>query len=89
MVLGIYSVLFCICIYILLNRPRPGNTIYLVTAIALFTLCTAQAVLMLVLGAGDVDYLDLPYDHIDDAANIIYGVNKYVQSLPLVLIHSS
>ncbi|KAJ7824307.1 hypothetical protein B0H14DRAFT_3469437 [Mycena olivaceomarginata] len=78
MVLGIYLVLFCICIYILLNRPRPGNTIYLITAIALFTLCTAQAVLMLVLGAGDVDYLDIPYDHIEDAANIIYGVNNII-----------
>jgi hypothetical protein len=61
----------------------------LVTAIALFTLCTAQAVLNLVLGAADVDYLDIPYGYIDDAANIIYGVNKYVQSLPLVFIHSS
>ncbi|KAJ7327434.1 hypothetical protein DFH08DRAFT_967877 [Mycena albidolilacea] len=46
---GIYLVLFCICICILLNRPRPGNTFYLVTAIALFTLSTAQAVLNLVL----------------------------------------
>ncbi|KAF7350778.1 hypothetical protein MSAN_01639000 [Mycena sanguinolenta] len=75
---GIYLVLFCICIYILLNRPRPGNAVLLVTAIALFTLSTVQAVLNLVLGATEIDYLDLPFDKINRAAEIIYGVTNII-----------
>jgi len=74
---GIYLVLFCICIYILLNRPRPGNAVLLVTAIALFTLSTVQAVLNLVLGAAEIDDIDIP-DNVNRAANIIYGVNNII-----------
>ncbi|KAJ7893418.1 hypothetical protein B0H14DRAFT_890958 [Mycena olivaceomarginata] len=77
--LGIYLVLFCICIYILLNRPRnPGNTILLVTAIALFTLATVQAVINLVLGAADVDGIDLPYDQLVVATSVVYVVNNFI-----------
>ncbi|KAJ7796525.1 hypothetical protein B0H14DRAFT_3157974 [Mycena olivaceomarginata] len=76
---GIYLVLFCICIYILLNRPRnPGNTILLVTAIALFTLATVQAVINLVLGAADVDGIDLPYDQLVVATSVVYVVNNFI-----------
>ncbi|KAJ7921506.1 hypothetical protein B0H13DRAFT_1604505, partial [Mycena leptocephala] len=79
---GIYLVLFCICIYILLHRPHNlGNTILLVTAIALFTLSTVQAVINLVLGAADIDDIDIPYDQLVDATTIIYGVNKYEHTL--------
>ncbi|KAF7362566.1 hypothetical protein MVEN_00604900 [Mycena venus] len=75
---GIYLVLFCICIYILRNRPRPGNTVLLVTAIALFTLSTVQAVINLVLGAAEIDYLDIPQHNINRAGGIIYGVNNII-----------
>jgi len=76
---GIYLVLFCICIYILLHRPHNlGNTILLVTAIALFTLSTVQAVINLVLGAADIDDIDIPYDQLVDATTIIYGVNNII-----------
>jgi hypothetical protein len=59
----------------------------LVTAIALFTLSTVQAVINLVLGAADIDDIDIPYDQLVDATTIIYGVNKYVPSLPTRSIH--
>ncbi|KAJ7605451.1 hypothetical protein DFH06DRAFT_1252863 [Mycena polygramma] len=76
---GIYAVLFCICIYILLRRPQNlGNVVLLVTAIALFTLSTVQAVLNLILGAADIDNIDIPYDNINRAAGIIYGVNNII-----------
>jgi len=75
---GIYLVLFVICIYILLNRPCPGNAVLLVTAVALFTLCTVQAVLNLVLGAAEIDYLNMPVHSINRAANIIYGVTNII-----------
>ncbi|KAJ6477036.1 hypothetical protein C8R45DRAFT_369140 [Mycena sanguinolenta] len=75
---GIYLVLFCICVYILLNRPRPGNAVLFVTATALFILCTAQAVLNLVLGAAEIDYLDMPVHRINRAANIIYGITNII-----------
>ncbi|KAJ7671201.1 hypothetical protein B0H17DRAFT_195513 [Mycena rosella] len=76
---GIYLVLFCICVYILLHRPRNlGNTVFLVTAITLFTLSTIQAVLNLVLGASDIDGIDIPYDRVNDANIEIYVVNNVV-----------
>ncbi|KAJ7770336.1 hypothetical protein B0H14DRAFT_349761 [Mycena olivaceomarginata] len=76
---GIYLVLFCICIYVLLNRPRnPRNTILLVTAIALFTLATVQAVINLVLGAAEIDDIDLPYDQLVDANSVVYVVNNFI-----------
>ncbi|KAF7350785.1 hypothetical protein MSAN_01639700 [Mycena sanguinolenta] len=75
---GIYLVLFSICIYILLNRPRPGNAVLFVTATALFTLCTVQAVLNLVLGAADIDYIDIPYHKIARAGDSIYGVTNII-----------
>ncbi|KAJ7605466.1 hypothetical protein DFH06DRAFT_1150561 [Mycena polygramma] len=55
-----------------------GNVVLLVTAIALFTLSTVQAVLNLILGAADIDNIDIPYDNINRAAGIIYGVNNII-----------
>ncbi|KAF7350814.1 hypothetical protein MSAN_01643000 [Mycena sanguinolenta] len=76
---GIYVMLFCICIYILLNRPRNlGNSILLVTAIALFTLATVQAVINLVLGAADIDNIDIPYDQLVDGADVVYALNNFI-----------
>ncbi|KAF7362545.1 hypothetical protein MVEN_00602600 [Mycena venus] len=76
---GIYLVLFCICIYILLSRPHNlGNTILLVTAIALFALSTVQAIINLVLGAADIDDIDIPYDQLVDATTVIYAVNNFI-----------
>ncbi|KAF7350817.1 hypothetical protein MSAN_01643400 [Mycena sanguinolenta] len=76
---GIYLVLFCICIYILLNRPRNlGNTIFLVTAIVLFILATVQVVITLVMGAGEIDYLDIPFHQLGDATDVLYTVNNFI-----------
>ncbi|KAJ7252367.1 hypothetical protein B0H12DRAFT_1233900 [Mycena haematopus] len=76
---GIYLVLFCICVYILLNRPHNlGNTILLVTAIALFTLATVQAVINLVLGAADIDNIDIPYDQLVSGNSLVYAVNNFI-----------
>ncbi|KAJ6616334.1 hypothetical protein B0H10DRAFT_1399638 [Mycena sp. CBHHK59/15] len=74
---GIYLVLFCICIYILLHRPRNlGNTVLLVTAISLFTLSTIQAIFNLILGTADIDGIDIPYDQISMANDMIYVANN-------------
>ncbi|KAF7350804.1 hypothetical protein MSAN_01642000 [Mycena sanguinolenta] len=76
---GIYLMLFCICIYILLNRPRNlGNTILLVTAIALFTLATVQAIINLVLGAADIDNIDVPYDQLVVGTDVVYALNNFI-----------
>ncbi|KAJ7140925.1 hypothetical protein C8R44DRAFT_762099 [Mycena epipterygia] len=76
---GIYLVLFCICIYVLLHRPRNlGNTVFLVTATALFTLATVQAVINLVLGASDIDGIDIPYDQLSTANFMIYAANNVI-----------
>ncbi|KAJ6497280.1 hypothetical protein C8R45DRAFT_124398 [Mycena sanguinolenta] len=76
---GIYLVLFCICIYILLNRPRNlGNIILLVTAFALFTLATVQAVINLVLGTGEIENFDIPYDQLGDGTDVIYTFNNFI-----------
>ncbi|KAJ6497279.1 hypothetical protein C8R45DRAFT_982473 [Mycena sanguinolenta] len=76
---GIYLILFCICIYILLNRPRNlGNTILLVTAIALFTLATVQAIINLVLGAADIDDIDIPYQQLVDGTDVVYAINNFI-----------
>ncbi|KAJ7926171.1 hypothetical protein B0H13DRAFT_1089558 [Mycena leptocephala] len=74
---GIYLVLFCICIYILLHRPRNmANTILLVTAIVLFTLSTVQAIINIILGAADIDNIDIPYDQLFLAMDMIYVANN-------------
>ncbi|KAJ7453171.1 hypothetical protein FB451DRAFT_1520346 [Mycena latifolia] len=74
---GIYLVLFCICIYILLHRPRNlANTILLVTAISLFTLSSIQAIFNIILGSADIDGIDIPYDNIAMANNMIYIANN-------------
>ncbi|KAF7341108.1 hypothetical protein MVEN_01845000 [Mycena venus] len=76
---GIYLVLFCICIYILLHRPRNlANTILLVTAISLFTLSTVQTIINIITGAGDVDGVlsDETYGQLFYADNMIYVANK-------------
>ncbi|KAJ7671203.1 hypothetical protein B0H17DRAFT_195558 [Mycena rosella] len=74
-----FYVLFCICVYILLHRPRNlGNTVFLITAITLFTLSTIQAVINLVLGASDIDGIDIPYDRLVNANTMIYVVNNVV-----------
>ncbi|KAJ6478200.1 hypothetical protein C8R45DRAFT_1006760 [Mycena sanguinolenta] len=75
---GIYLVLFCICVYILLHRPHTrANTFLLVTAIALFTLSSILTVLNLVLGAAEIDDIDgIPSDSIQNAA--IYGLNNSI-----------
>jgi hypothetical protein len=76
---GIYLVLFCICIYILLHRRRNlGNTVFLVTAIALFTIATAQTVINLVLGASDIDDVYVPYENLSIADMTLYVVNNVI-----------
>ncbi|KAJ6469248.1 hypothetical protein C8R45DRAFT_1016475 [Mycena sanguinolenta] len=76
---GIYVVLFSICIYILLRRPfSRGNTVLIVTAIALFTLATIQVVLDLVLGAVTLGDSDIPYSRLQNAGVIIYAINNVI-----------
>ncbi|KAJ6532137.1 hypothetical protein DFH09DRAFT_1182699 [Mycena vulgaris] len=76
---GIYFTLFCICIYILLRRPRSlGNTVLIGTAIVLFTLSTVQVVINLVLGAVDLREIDIPFMRLQKAANLIYGINNMI-----------
>ncbi|KAJ7031274.1 hypothetical protein C8F04DRAFT_1111439 [Mycena alexandri] len=76
---GIYLVLFCICIYILLHRPHNrANNVLLVTAVALFTLSTIQTVLNIVLGASDIDGINIPYDNILLAKSMLYAVNNVI-----------
>ncbi|KAJ7023357.1 hypothetical protein C8F04DRAFT_1134553 [Mycena alexandri] len=76
---GIYLVLFCICIYVLLHRPHNlGNTVLLVTAAALFTLSTVQAIINLVLGAADIDNIDIPYNLLVNVNTVIYGINNII-----------
>ncbi|KAF7368226.1 hypothetical protein MVEN_00142500 [Mycena venus] len=76
---GIYFTLFCICIYILLRRPRSlGNTVLIGTAIALFALSTVQVVITLVLGAVDLREIDIPFRRLQKAANSIYGINNMI-----------
>jgi hypothetical protein len=53
----------------------------LVTAIALFTLASVQTVLNLVLGAADIDGINVPYDNLSLANGMIYVVNKWVPSV--------
>ncbi|KAJ7829225.1 hypothetical protein B0H13DRAFT_1916621 [Mycena leptocephala] len=77
---GIYLVLFCICMHILFHRPsNRGNTVLLVTAIALFTLSTVLTVLNLVLGTAEIDEMaSIPYQKVQDAAFIIYAINNSI-----------
>jgi len=82
---GIYLVLFSICLYILLHRPRnTANNILLATAILLFTFATVQAVLNLVLGSIDILQLDLPEDSIAFADNMLYVANNLVADSLLI-----
>ncbi|KAF7341105.1 hypothetical protein MVEN_01844700 [Mycena venus] len=84
---GIYLVLFCICIYILLHRPHNiANTILLVTAITLFTLATVQTILDIILGAGDVDGVlsDETYGQLLYADNMIYVAHSAIADLLFV-----
>jgi hypothetical protein len=80
---GIYLVLFCICTYILLHRPSSrGNTVLLVTTTVLFTFSTILMVLTLVLVTADIEKLaSIPYDNIQNAAYVVYAINKYVYVL--------
>ncbi|KAJ6535140.1 hypothetical protein B0H19DRAFT_1271786 [Mycena capillaripes] len=77
---GIYFVLFCICIHILLHRPSSqGNTVLLVTAIALFTFSTILIVLILVLVTAEIEELaSIPSDSIQNAAYVIYAINNSI-----------
>ncbi|KAJ7053762.1 hypothetical protein C8F01DRAFT_549270 [Mycena amicta] len=77
---GIYVVLFCICIYILLHRPlrTPSAIVLLTTAIVMFVLSTVQAVINLVLGSGEILELDIPFDQIELADDMIYVLNNLV-----------
>ncbi|KAJ6555334.1 hypothetical protein DFH09DRAFT_1165211 [Mycena vulgaris] len=77
---GIYLVLFCICMYILLHRPSSrGNTVLLVTAIALFTFSTILIVLILVLVTAEIEELaSIPSDSIQNAAYVIYAINNSI-----------
>jgi hypothetical protein len=60
----------------------------MVTAIALFTLSSVLAVINLTLGAAETDEIDsIPYDQLNQAAMIIYGVNKWVLSLIFYTVH--
>jgi hypothetical protein len=53
-----------------------------VTAISLFTLSTIQTIINIILGAGDVDNINIPYDQLVYADNMIYVANRCV---PLLL----
>jgi hypothetical protein len=53
-----------------------ANTILLVTAIVLFTLSTVQAIINIILGAADIDNIDIPYDQLFLAMGMIYVANK-------------
>jgi hypothetical protein len=66
--------------YILLHRPSSrGNTVLLVTAIALFTFSTVLIVLILVLETAEIEELaSIPSDSILNAAYIIYAINKWI-----------
>ncbi|KAF7368215.1 hypothetical protein MVEN_00141300 [Mycena venus] len=76
---GIYFTLFCICIYILLRRPRSlSNTVLVVTAIALFILSTVQVVINLVLGAVNLGEIEIPFTRLHHAAILIYGINNMI-----------
>ncbi|KAF7290852.1 hypothetical protein MIND_01326400 [Mycena indigotica] len=84
---GIYLVLCCICIHILLHRPRPysaSTTIFFATAITLFVLSTLQAAINLFLGSGDILGLDLPYDRWEFADDMIYVANNLVADSLLI-----
>jgi hypothetical protein len=76
--------------YILLHRPSSrGNTVLLVTAIALFTFSTILIVLILVLVTAEIEELaNIPSDSIQNAAYIIYAINKwaYISSSHLIRI---
>jgi len=77
---GIYLVLFCICLHILLHRPRnTSNYILLATAIALFTLSTVQAILNLVLGSWEIlNYDNVPIDSVSLADDMIFVANNLI-----------
>ncbi|KAJ7160489.1 hypothetical protein C8R46DRAFT_370216 [Mycena filopes] len=76
---GIYLVLFCICIYILLHRPRDrSNIVLLITAVALFTLSSIIVLLTIVLGAARIDGIDLSVPELLFATNIIFAVNNVI-----------
>ncbi|KAJ7658053.1 hypothetical protein B0H17DRAFT_1097225 [Mycena rosella] len=77
---GMYLVLFCICMYILLHRPSSReNTVLLVTAIALFTFSTILIVLVLVLVTAEMEKLaSIPSGSIQNAAYIIYAINNSI-----------
>ncbi|KAJ6556018.1 hypothetical protein B0H19DRAFT_1235382 [Mycena capillaripes] len=77
---GIYLVLFCICMYILLHRPSSrGNTVLMVTTMALFTFSTILIVLILVLVTAEIEELSsIPSDSIQNAAYIIYAINNSI-----------
>lgn len=78
---GIYLVLFCICIYILLHRPRNvANIILIITAVTLFTLSTMETIFNIILGAGDVDGVlsDDMYGQILFAYNMTFVTNNAV-----------
>ncbi|KAJ6484643.1 hypothetical protein C8R45DRAFT_931093 [Mycena sanguinolenta] len=61
------------------SRPRNlANSILLVTAISLFTLCTIQAVLNIVLGAAEIDDIGIAYHQINMASDTLYGVNNII-----------
>ncbi|KAJ7040871.1 hypothetical protein C8F04DRAFT_1253373 [Mycena alexandri] len=84
---GIYLVLFCICIYILLHRPRnAANGILLGTAILLFALSTIQAVLNLLLGSIEILHLGdkFPADSIGSADDMLYVANNIVADSLLI-----
>jgi len=76
---GIYLVLFCICIYILLHRPRDlANIIFLVTAVALFTNSTIQTFINIILGASDIDNINIPYEQLFYLDNMLYVANNVI-----------
>jgi hypothetical protein len=56
-----------------------GNTVLLVTAIVLFSISTTQTVINIVLGANDIDGVDVPYDALSLADMTLYVINKYVR----------
>ncbi|KAJ7155619.1 hypothetical protein C8R46DRAFT_1356096 [Mycena filopes] len=76
---GIYFVLFCICMYILLRRPwNLGTGVLLCTAIALFGLSTAQVVINLVLGAVDLREITIDFRPLQTTTIVLYGINNFI-----------
>ncbi|KAF7350783.1 hypothetical protein MSAN_01639500 [Mycena sanguinolenta] len=79
---GIHLVLFCICLYILIKRPRNlGNIIFLLNAIALFATGTIQIGFNTVLTAAEFGAINIPsklFNQIVDGISLMYVINNFM-----------